>query len=199
VRASHGEGRGGWLASILGAAVLIAGGFLCGLVLGLLAEEPGLVVSHLAGQSEEVAWDAPEPAGEAQAGAGAAPGPARAPARPKARTQEVAPSAEPARAGEATREPARPERTPAVSARPPAGALAVQVGAFAESASAEALARRLEESGYDAYVTPGPGPGAGRWRVRVGPLTGREAADRTAERLRSREDLPTWILEEPGG
>ncbi len=45
----------GWIASLLGAAVLIAGGFGLGLVAGVVSEEPELVVGHLVGRSEEVA------------------------------------------------------------------------------------------------------------------------------------------------
>lgn len=46
----------GWLLSLLGALVLVAGGFLVGLVVGVVSEEPELVVGHLSGQSEEVPW-----------------------------------------------------------------------------------------------------------------------------------------------
>jgi len=54
--ASVREGKPGWFASFLGAAVLIAGGFGLGLVAGVVSEEPELVVGHLVGRSEEVAW-----------------------------------------------------------------------------------------------------------------------------------------------
>ena len=57
------DGKSGWLASLLGAAVLIAGGFGLGLVAGLVSEEPELVVGHLVGRSEEATW---LPAAEAE-------------------------------------------------------------------------------------------------------------------------------------
>ncbi len=57
------EGEPGWLASLLGAAVLIAVGFALGLVAGVVSDEPELVVGHLVGRSEEVAW---LPEGEAE-------------------------------------------------------------------------------------------------------------------------------------
>ena len=41
------EGEPGWLASLLGAAVLIAGGFALGLVAGVVSDEPELVVAHV--------------------------------------------------------------------------------------------------------------------------------------------------------
>jgi len=50
------NGEPGWFASLLGAAVLIAGGFALGLVAGVVSEEPELVVGHLAGRSDDVAW-----------------------------------------------------------------------------------------------------------------------------------------------
>jgi cell division septation protein DedD len=74
----------------------------------------------------------------------------------------------------------------------------VQVGAFAESGAAEALAASLRAKGYPVYVSPGAGAGEARWRVRVGPLADRGAAERTAEALRRQERLPTWVLSEGG-
>ena len=45
-RNTRGEGEAGWLASLLGAVVLIVGGFALGLVAGVVTEEPELVVIH---------------------------------------------------------------------------------------------------------------------------------------------------------
>ena len=107
----------------------------------------------------------------------------RAPART---TPDPAPPATP---------PARaPAPTPAAAA--PAGSIAVQVGAFETSAAAERLAKSLEGKGFPVYVSPGTKGGSARWRVRVGPLATREAAEATAERLKKCEKLPTWILDE---
>ena len=55
-RSDERDGAAGWLASLLGAVVLIVGGFALGLVAGLVTEEPELVVGHLAGRGEQVPW-----------------------------------------------------------------------------------------------------------------------------------------------
>ena len=73
---------------------------------------------------------------------------------------------------------------------------AVQVGAFADSASAERLANSLRGKGFRVYVSGSREEGASRWRVRVGPMETREAAERSAARLKAEETLPTWVLEE---
>ena len=72
----------------------------------------------------------------------------------------------------------------------------MQVGAFAEGRAAEDLAATLRGKGYQAHVSAGAGAGSARWRVRVGPLASREAADRTASRLKAEERLPTWVVDE---
>ncbi len=71
----------------------------------------------------------------------------------------------------------------------------MQVGALADAASAEQLARKLRKHGFPVYVAPSAEPGAKRWRVRVGPVATREKADELAAKL-EREKLPTWILAE---
>ena len=45
-----------WLASLMGAVFLISAGFMLGRVFGVVKEEPQLVISHIAGESEEVRW-----------------------------------------------------------------------------------------------------------------------------------------------
>jgi cell division septation protein DedD len=212
--------------------VLIAGGFALGLVAGVVSEEPELVVGHLVGRSEEVAWapegeaeftlssdeeiapvelveplelaelslgseeilpegvvyleeadviiDVPEPALPAVA---AAP-PAR---RPGARPIDALPAAPPA---------SRAYDPPA----PPAHAgFAVQVGAFTDGSSAEDIRQKLRSKGYDSYVIPASEAGDGKWRVRVGPVATKAAAESLASRLKSEERLPTWVLSEGGG
>ena len=51
-----GDGEPGWFATLIGGAVLIVGGFSLGLVVGVVSEEPELVVGHLVGRSEQVVW-----------------------------------------------------------------------------------------------------------------------------------------------
>jgi hypothetical protein len=76
------------------------------------------------------------------------------------------------------------------------GGLAIQVGAFAESGSAERLAESLRAQGFSVYLSPGTGAGDARWRVRVGPLASRDEAERVAARLKRDQKLPTWVLAE---
>jgi len=72
----------------------------------------------------------------------------------------------------------------------------VQVGAFGDAASAESLVARLQKKGYQAFVSPSAGDAGARWRVRVGPLATREAAERAAARLKAEERLPTWVVDD---
>lgn len=171
----------GWAVAAL---VLVAlPGFALGLMAGVAWEEPSLVAQHLFGRTTTVAWseavsdDVATP--EVLPDVAAVPDPAPEPPPPA----RAAPSV--------TR--LRPEvLTPGGAA----GHFAVQVGAFSESKSAERLAGSLRSGGYDVYVSPGTGSGETRWRVRVGPYDSREDAERSAERLKAKEKLPTWVLDE---
>lgn len=168
---------------LLALGALAAVGFGAGVVAGVFAEEPELVVGHLAGRSREVHWSAGEddlPDVAAPPGDGAA-GPPGAKAAPAA---DVA-------------GPPRPDAGSGAADAP--GDWRVQVGAFAASEPAEALAATLRSKGYPVVVTPGVRSKDARWRVRVGPVTTRAEADRLAGRLKSEEGLPTWVLGEAGG
>ncbi len=114
------------------------------------------------------------------------------------RTDPVAWDAVPAEPGATA-----PSPEPAVASAPrPAEPLArsgfsIQVGAFAELVAAQHLARELEEAGFSSYVTqPELGETTPRYRVRVGPLETRGAAEELAGVLKKERGLPTWILEE---
>ena len=72
----------------------------------------------------------------------------------------------------------------------------IQVGAFADIDTARRLAEELENVGYPVYVASPEAGDEDRWRVRVGPLSTRERADRVADELRSERSLPTWVLDE---
>lgn len=169
---------------LLAGAVLAGAGFAAGIVAGVLAQEPGLVADHLAGRGHEVPWTAgPEPGS-----GGKTPAPAVA----------AAPPAASAAAQPAVSAPSPKSAPPAAGDRG-TGSFVVQVGAFAASEPAEQLAGSLRQKGYAVQVTPGAGSRDGRWRVRVGPVAGRDEADRLAARLKTREGLPTWVLEASGG
>ena len=178
------------LGPLVALAVLAIAGFTVGAVAGIIWEEPRLVLAYLTGDTTEITWSADAiPAARDLDAAGAE----LAAQTAKPVPEVVLPAADAV-------EVARP-KPPAVAAAPPAatGPVAIQVGAFAHSESAERLATRLSERGYAAYVTPGASAGEARWRVRVGPMRDRDEADRVAARLKREEKLPTWVLAEDGG
>lgn len=182
-----------WAWTVVVLVLIAVPGFGLGLVAGVAWEDPSLLGSHLLGGTTEVAAWTPgattrdpdaelapvvaEPVELPNVGAGA---PQRA--APTTRVAAQAPV---------------PARKPAAPAT--AGRFAVQVGAFGEVASAERLAQQLRSKGYTAYVSPGVAAGEPRWRVRVGPSAEREKADADAARLKSEEQLPTWVLDENSG
>jgi len=182
------RGLRSWIVPLLMLAALIVSGFAFGLVAGIIWEEPGLAYAYFSGETEEVAWSvsSTEPA-PAVSAAAQTPAPSEAPGAP---ARAPAPAAD----GPASAAPAAPS-VPHVAAGP-RGEFAVQVGAFASSQAADGLASDLRAKGFDVYVSPGTKAGESRWRVRVGPVTSRAAAEKTADRLKQVEKLPTWVLQE---
>ena len=172
--------------ALLGLLLLAVPGFALGLFAGVAWREPDLVASHFMGGTRELALDAPAPGATPEAGASPAGDVAAAP--PSAGTEP------------ATAKPAAPVPTAAAAtaARDAGGAerLAVQVGAFGDAASAESLVARLKRKGYSAFVSPSTGEASTRWRVRVGPMASRDAADRAAARLKAEERMPTWVVDD---
>jgi DedD protein len=211
-RGRSGEG-GGWLTTLLGVAVLVVTGFVFGLVVGVVSEEPELVVRHLAGESEVVPWS-PDAQPEFTAPVSPALPEVSAPdSEPEVadwdavEPQEVASTASKTVNAAAAREqtgsngsgsqvsdaPLSPAPVPALSG------FAVQVGAFGDSVAAEKVAQGLREKGYDVYLKPASGAADGRWRVRVGPVPTRDEAERVSQNLKAKEHLPTWVLPEGDG
>jgi len=90
-----------------------------------------------------------------------------------------------------------PRPTTGASASRPAGpgatgTFALQVGAFKDKASAEAVVSRLKSKGFAAYaVTP---EGEGLFNVRVGHFAGRADAERVQARLRDQEKFQPFIV-----
>ena len=166
--------EGGILATVLGLLVLALAGFGLGLLVGGVWEEPELVARYLVDGEDETVVEMPA----------SLPNPI-----------DVA-EAQPTRQPWTSLSP-----TPPVSSAPPPrlDRMAVQVGAFSDSKVAESLAQRLRGKGYEVYLSPGADSGDARWRVRVGPLQSSEHARRVADRLKSEEELPTWVLTEKHG
>ena len=179
-----------WVGLGLGLVGLSAAGFVLGIVAGITAKEPEIVLGHIAGRSSHVPWDvAAAPPPEGQVPTAAAPTEADAD-----RTRPLgAPHGAPQPAARLGTEPG------ASVAAPGDGAFSIQVGAFDSSQSAEALVSALQGKGLPVYLTPAPSTGDGRWRVRVGPYALRDQAERVAVRLKREEGLPTWVLSEERG
>ena len=156
-----------------------------------------------------VASEAPlaKPAIEEQAPAAVVP-----PVEPVARETPLAsPSAKPAEKAPVKVE-AKPEPTPAKTndaaraqsllegkaAETPAADSAtrytVQIGAFADVLKAREARVKLEKAGIKTYTQVVTGSEGRRIRVRVGPMQGKEAANKMAEKIR-KLDLPAAVLE----
>jgi DedD protein len=80
---------------------------------------------------------------------------------------------------------AAPVESPAPSPISSRAAWSVQLGSFASRANADNLSRQLKGQGYAVYVLPGGSGAQVRYRVRVGPLADRGAAERMAGKLKS--------------
>jgi DedD protein len=108
------------------------------------------------------------------------PGTAAPPAESTLRAQEASPALE--------TPPSSPKSPPGPleSARPQGHrAWAVQLGSFASKANADKLVHQLKASGSSVYVlSSGAGPSL-RFRVRVGPLSDRDSAERAMLKLKS--------------
>ena len=77
------------------------------------------------------------------------------------------------------------------------GAWAVQFGSFKAEANADKLVRELKGEGYVVYVSSsGSGP-AERYRVRMGPLTDRDAAERAIAKLKAHRIVASIVPPAP--
>ncbi len=74
---------------------------------------------------------------------------------------------------------------PAAAPGAAAGVWAVQFGSFAAEANANKLVRELKGAGYAVYVSSSGSGNAARFRVRMGPLADRDAAERAIAKLKA--------------
>lgn len=88
--------------------------------------------------------------------------------------------------------PSAPVRAAAVEA-PAKGQFTIQVGAFKDRASADAVMGRLKGKGFAAYVLAPPTPD-GLFNVRVGSYGARPDAERVQTRLRDQEKFKPFIV-----
>ena len=77
---------------------------------------------------------------------------------------------------------------------PTAGYFTVQVGAFRDRANAERLRTRLSVSYSPILIQEFPSASGSFYRVRVGKVSGEDAAQQLGERLRDREGFSTMIF-----
>jgi cell division protein FtsN len=69
----------------------------------------------------------------------------------------------------------------------------VQLGSFASKANAERLVHQLQASGGSFYLVPGGSGSALRYRVRMGPLADRGAAERALAKLKAQGHSATIV------
>lgn len=164
-----------------------------------------------ASAASQAAADEPNPAPDAAASnapdAHGANGAASPP--PAANAQEPAPASTPSvatlRAQSGAQPPletpASPPRSAAATPHPagPADASAshhawaVQLGSFASKENADRLMHRLQATGGSFYVAPGGSGSALRYRVRMGPLADRGAAERALAKLKAQGHSATIV------
>jgi rare lipoprotein A len=82
---------------------------------------------------------------------------------------------------------------------PTAGFFTVQIGAFRDRANAERLRTRLGVTYSPILIQEFPSPNGSFYRVRVGKVSGEDAAQQLGEQLRDREGITPMILRlDPG-
>ncbi|HVC20272.1 MAG TPA: SPOR domain-containing protein [Vicinamibacterales bacterium] len=127
----------------------------------------------------------------------ARPAPAAVPPAPAARAQTRVATADRAAArvpAAAVARQARDAREAEATLAPPAGpGYAVQVAALRDRREADAVARRLVDKGYRAYVVEPAGGRPAVFRVRVGKFRTRREAQVMAIRLEKEEQFKPWI------
>ena len=69
------------------------------------------------------------------------------------------------------------------SSATPSGGWAAQVGSFSKEANAQAIAADLKRRGFKAFVMEHREGGKSLYRVRVGPVASREAADALGSKI----------------
>ena len=77
---------------------------------------------------------------------------------------------------------------------PTAGSFTVQIGAFRELSNAESLRGRLNASYSPIFIQPYDSPDGLFYRVRVGRVSGEDAARQLGEQLRSREGFTPIVV-----
>jgi DedD protein len=87
--------------------------------------------------------------------------------------------------------PARAEETPAI----PKGSVVIQVFSSSDKAQADRIRSQLAGGGYSAYLSPVEKGGHTMYRVRLGPFSSKDDAQKVAEKVRKGYKLDTWVTE----
>jgi DedD protein len=90
----------------------------------------------------------------------------------------------PVRAAPTQAAPAQSAPTPAAPVTAPSGSFVVQLGSFRDRDNANRLVRDMTAKGFAAFVAPITSGGRELYRVRVGPVRDRPAAEALAAQLR---------------
>ncbi|MEI6660669.1 MAG: SPOR domain-containing protein [Comamonadaceae bacterium] len=120
--------------------------------------------------------------------------PSAKPAEKAAVKVEAKPEPTPAKTNDAARAQSLLEGKPAETPAADATRYTVQIGAFADVLKAREARAKLEKAGIKTYTQVVTGSEGRRIRVRVGPVQGKEAANKMAEKIR-KLDLPAAVLE----
>lgn len=91
---------------------------------------------------------------------------------------------------------AEPKKTAKVDDKAKAGGgkFTIQVSAFQNRGQADHLVSNLKNKGYDAYIAQAVIPGKGIWfRVRIGHYASRDDAQKTANTLKRKEGISTYV------
>ena len=138
----------------------------------------------------------PEPAARtAPAEPSAVEEPAATPAPRREGVVRAVPESEPAPAPAA--EPAAPAaKEPAAPAAAEPG-FAVQVGSFSEEARARSLRDSLRTAGFEAFIEPFSSADGRVYRVKVGPVSERDAAVALAARIETSQGLKGLVVSQP--
>jgi cell division septation protein DedD len=77
----------------------------------------------------------------------------------------------------------------------PKGSVVIQVFSSPDQAQADRIRNQLSGGGYKAYLSPVEKAGHTMYRVRIGPFSSRDDAQKVAEKVRKGYKLDTWVTE----
>lgn len=77
----------------------------------------------------------------------------------------------------------------------PKGSVVIQVFSSSDQAQADRIRTQLTGGGYKAYLSPVEKAGHTMYRVRIGPFSSRDDAQKVAEKVRKGYKLDTWVTE----